>query len=308
MKAENFMKFVELVYKKAPLQKKKLERYLKGRPEVFFQEAENFSKDYIRYLTVNEISLDYAVSAYLKMCDDMMKCQISFMKTGSYPVQLSGEAFDKVYNNHVEMKSYMIGLALSQFLWPTHYSMFSCLLKSLSENKDSISSYLEIGPGHGLFLTKAVDLLGANVSYTAVDISPTSMEITQSIINYLFPEKSSLIDYRVGDMLELDINNKFDFITMGEVIEHVNFPDKLLLKLRDLLSDSGHGFISTCVDCPAIDHVYHFKSVEEIREMITNCGLKIVSEEILPVEDLPLEEIKARRITINYCAIVEKIC
>jgi hypothetical protein len=46
------------------------------------------------------------------------------MKTGSYPVQLSGEAFDKVYNNQVEMKSYMIGLALSQFLWPTHYAMY----------------------------------------------------------------------------------------------------------------------------------------------------------------------------------------
>jgi 2-polyprenyl-3-methyl-5-hydroxy-6-metoxy-1,4-benzoquinol methylase len=91
---------------------------------------------------------------------------------------------------------------------------------------------------------------------------------------------------------------------MGEVIEHVNFPDKLLKKLEQLLSINGIGFISTCVDCPAIDHVYHFKSIEEIRKLIKDCNLEIIEEKILPVEDLPIEEIIQRKITINYCAIV----
>ena len=35
------------------------------------------------------------------------------------------QAYESVYNNISEMKSYMIGLAISQFLWPKHYAMYS---------------------------------------------------------------------------------------------------------------------------------------------------------------------------------------
>ena len=64
--------------------------------------------------------------------------------------------------------------------------------------------------------------------------------------------------------------------------------------------------MSTCVDCPTIDHVYHFKSVKDIEEMISKAGLKIDNKQILPVEDLPMDEIIKRKITINYCALLSK--
>ena len=35
------------------------------------------------------------------------------------------QLLEKVYDNVSEMKSYVYGIALSQFLWPTHYSMYS---------------------------------------------------------------------------------------------------------------------------------------------------------------------------------------
>jgi hypothetical protein len=53
--------------------------------------------------------------------------------------------------------------------------------------------------------------------------------------------------------------------------------------------------------------VYHFKSVEEIRELFNRCNLEIIEERILPVEDLPMDEIIKHKITINYCAIVKSI-
>jgi hypothetical protein len=90
------------------------------------------------------------------------------------------------------------------------------------------------------------------------------------------------------------------------VIEHVNYPEKLLIKLRNLLTAKGKAFVSTCVDCPSIDHVYHFKSVDEIRQMLYDCKLRIEDERVLPVENLPIEEIIKRKITINYCAMVSK--
>ena len=93
---------------------------------------------------------------------------------------------------------------------------------------------------------------------------------------------------------------------MGEVLEHVEEPTYLLNKLNTLLNDQGLAFISTCVDCPTIDHVYHFKSVEEIREMLKLCQFEIVGEKILPVEELPMDEIIKRKITINYSAVIKR--
>ena len=48
------------------------------------------------------------------------------------------------------MKSYMVGLAISQFFWETHYKMFKHLQSFIFSSKRS-KTYLEIGPGHGLF-------------------------------------------------------------------------------------------------------------------------------------------------------------
>ena len=93
---------------------------------------------------------------------------------------------------------------------------------------------------------------------------------------------------------------------MGEVLEHVADPSKLLIKLKDLITNNGTIYISTCVDCPSIDHVYHFKSVKEIENMINDSGFEILDKLILPVEDKPMTEIIKNKITINFCAHIKK--
>ena len=103
-------------------------------------------------------------------------------------------------------------------------------------------------------------------------------------------------------MLNITMDKNFDFISMGEVLEHVNSPQILLNKLKSMLSKKGQAFVSTCVNCPTIDHIYHYKTVDEIREMINNAGLSIKDEKILPVERVPMQEIISKKITINYSA------
>jgi len=41
--------------------------------------------------------------------------------------------------------------------------------------------------------------------------------------------------------------------------------------------------------------------------MFDSCGLKIESEKLLPVEDMPMTEIIKNKITINYSAIVRRV-
>jgi len=304
METPCFNDIVERVYAKAPLNKKKLVKYLSTRDEIFLGEAEEFAVKYKSYLERFDIPLDYAVDAYLEMNKNMMVSQIEFMKTGHYPMRLQTDAFDQVYSNEKAMRSYMIGLAISQFLWPTHFEMFQFHNTSVVKYKDSISNYLEIGPGHGLFLNRVLDHLQKDVRLVAIDISPVSMEITKSIISF-FRTAQANIEYLVQDFLEFDSEETFDFITMGEVLEHVNEPEKMLHKLHKLLSENGRAFVSTCANAPSIDHVYHFKFVEEIQQIFECCGFSIEEEAILPVEDLPYNEIVEKKITINYCALLK---
>ena len=301
----DFQQVLKQIYDKAPLQKKKLERYLVKKPNFFFKEADQFISDYSRYLNSQGLSFHFAIDAYLKMCKDMVKSQVYFIKTGKYPVNNQNQAFQEVYNSKKEMQSFMIGLALSQYLWSSHYEIFNHLKTNLKRNKIKIKRYLEIGPGHGLFLKEAIKTLGNNCNYTAIDISKISLELTKSIISFHELDYAE-INYICDDMLNITGKEFYDFIVMGEVLEHVEDPNYLLDKLNSLLQRNGLAFISTCVDCPTIDHVFHFKSVDEIRDMIKNSGFSIVNEKVLPVEKLPMNEIVRRKITINYSAIIKK--
>ena len=140
-KYKNFKYVIDSINKKSPLQKKKLESYISGQPEAFFNDADQFINNYSRYLNSQGLSFDYAIDAYLKMCKDMVKSQIYFMKKNKYPMEDQEQAYEEVYNSKKEMQSYMIGLALSQYLWGTHYAMFRHLTERLKNNSGKINSY-----------------------------------------------------------------------------------------------------------------------------------------------------------------------
>jgi SAM-dependent methyltransferase len=305
VKTQQFKAIVDLVVAQSPLQKKKLNSYLARKDAGFLDEAEAFAVDYCGYLESQKIPLQYAVSAYLEMCAMMLKCQIEFMKTGSYTIQKRSQAFEETYSNTEKMTSYMIGLAISQFLWETHYEILKSFDQAARSLFPVVDSYLEIGPGHGLFLHKAMNYLKPHASVKAVDISPTSIAITQSIMTYFHPKVDS-ISYSTVDILTYDTTERFDFITMGEVLEHIDLPQQALRTLNELLLTGGRAFVSTAINSPAVDHVYHFKSVDDVRVMMQDAGLTIEQELVLPVEDLPMEEIVRRKITINYCAVLKK--
>ena len=304
-KYPNFKKIVKLVIDNSHLQKIKILNFHKKVDKVYFERAEEFSKDFQQYLNMQNTSLDTATKAYLKMCADMMISHLYFYKHNKYPLSEQKDAFEKVYDNANEMKSYVYGIAVSQFLWSTHYAMYSFFIQEIQKKDLDIKNYLEIGCGHGLFLFEAIKRFKDKTNFEIVDISKTSIEITKSIINYLVHDKIN-INYKLQDILKYKFDKKFDFIEMGEVLEHVDTPGVLLQSIYKILSKNGKLFMSTCVDCPTIDHVYHFKSVKDIEEMIEKAGFKIDNKQILPVEDLPMNEIIKRKITINYCALLSK--
>jgi SAM-dependent methyltransferase len=299
-----FHEIVDSISNRSPFQKKRLKSYLAECDDTFHREADEFAFRYGDFLAKRGISMDYAVDAYLKMCRDMLRCQVEYLRTGSYPQVTAEQAKAAVYESETEMLSYMVGLGISQFLWPTHYQMFSFFKKAIDNNAGSVSSYLEIGPGHGLFLEYALSQLHKLSVAVAIDISPTSFDLSRSIIQSCASVQKE-VKFVLGDVTKTDFDSHFDFVTMGEVLEHVNQPKILLQKLKTLLAPGGRAFVSTCANCPAIDHVVQFNSLQQIRDLITSAGLIIRRDLALPVEPMSVQEAEAKRVTINFCALLE---
>ena len=169
---------------------------------------EIYLKLYKKFLYKNKLSLANGVKSYHEMCTDMFNSHIKFLRTGRYPVQSLKEAKKNVYFNSIKMKSYMVGLAISQFYWETHYKMFKHLQKMVKSKKKA-SSYLEIGPGHGLFSYYSLGELKELSNYTAIDISKTSLKLTKDFLKFNTKTKIDKISNFINiDFLKLKEKKK----------------------------------------------------------------------------------------------------
>ena len=118
------------------------------------------------------------------------------------------------------------------------------------------------------------------------------------LFKYLLSILSDIFDY------EPDIS--YDFITLGEVLEHVEDPDKLLLKLKSLLSENGRIYITVPTNAPAIDHIFLFKNSNEIRDLIKSVGLKIVVDNEFVSERVELERAEELCVATIYTSLIKK--
>jgi len=292
----------ESICKVSPFQKKHVESYLNSQNDMFKEDAENFFKIFLGYIESQGYTVDYAAKAYDKLCKDILLEEVKFKKTGKYSMQDSSQAVSMVYSNEEFMRLYMFGLAISQFFWKNHYKIYKFFIEYLA-HKTVVKNYLEIGPGHGLYMLEAIRSF-KQAFCKGIDISEVSLNISSSIVKYFFPDRANISFERV-DILGYDKKGVYDFIVMGEVLEHVQDPIGLLEKVNQFLDHDGEVFITTCANCPAIDHIYLYNDAEHIRTHIRKSGFKIISELLLPVID-PQEKLYDEKTSINYAAILQK--
>jgi len=282
-----------------PLHAKKLKADLNGYDEAYFQKAEIFLQNYLAYLSRQNKDLDYAVDCYLRMIADITYEYLRFLETGHYSCASFQEAQKNVYDNAEVMEYYMNALILSQFLWGHHYEMLSFFTQGVSKHKGEIKKYLEIGCGHGLFISEALNILNPDIQFDVVDISPTSIEMAKNFI------KDPKVSFLIKDIFAFEATEKYDFIAMGEVLEHVEEPLKLLQKLRSLLTNKGCVYLSVPVNIPAIDHIYVFRSAQEIRDALLKAGFTISEEITIHVEDVSKHKDEELKTSLMYGAFLQ---
>jgi 2-polyprenyl-3-methyl-5-hydroxy-6-metoxy-1,4-benzoquinol methylase len=97
---------------------------------------------------------------------------------------------------------------------------------------------------------KILDLAAAqgnfSLSLAELGYEVTWNDLREELIDYVkLKYESGTIHFLPGNIFELDLDNQFDFVLLGEVIEHVAHPDKFLKTVAQLVKPGGYIVMTT---------------------------------------------------------------
>jgi 2-polyprenyl-3-methyl-5-hydroxy-6-metoxy-1,4-benzoquinol methylase len=228
--------------------------------------------------------------------------ELHFRRTGRYRLSTFAEANEQYYSNTELMSRYMNGLLASQLWWRNHTEMLRYFRDDFIGRNPSGFRHLEIGPGHGLFLSFAAASPGCR-SAEAWDISDVSLSNTRSALAAMDLGREVLL--KKVDIFEAP-KEDFTSIVFSEVLEHLERPPDALAILHGLLAEDGRIFLNAPVNSPAPDHLYLFETPEQILQMIVDAGFAVESSRFSPCTGATLERARKRKLTISVGAIVRK--
>jgi 2-polyprenyl-3-methyl-5-hydroxy-6-metoxy-1,4-benzoquinol methylase len=257
---------------------------------------------YIDYCIHNGCDLNCLADAYNLIVTDMQVEQIFFRRNKRYRHTRFSEVADTVYFDDTYMRRYMHGLALTTFLWPNHLLMRDFFVRTLPPSLPG--HYLEIGPGHGYYFLKAAEL-GKFDSMVGIDISVSSVELTRELLRYfgIANNRTTIVQ---ADFTQFDSDEAFSCIVMGEVLEHLEKPELFLSKIAALANEQTHIYVTTAINSPAIDHIYLFRTSEEVERLARNCGLETLEKLCVPHAGMTLPEAYERAMPVNAAYIFRK--
>lgn len=292
-------RLIEVILGKKPMHRK----FLKSALTQLTDEERADAERYINFLTTEGASVEDLAECYLTIVHDTFREEMFFKETKRYRFSTYAEAATAAYDNPDYMRRYMIGLALSSFWWINHVQMRRFFNDCIPRHKGGI--YREVGPGHGLYFLDAMSITNFDV-YEGVDISATSVELTNRIINSgHFGHFDKARVWR-EDFLTAEFEELADALVMGEVLEHVENPEMFLSRAHDVTTDSAFIFLTTCFNSPAIDHIYNPESVEGLRDLVVRAGFKVVKSCVIPKVGCSIDQCMHEQLPVNVALLLAK--
>ncbi len=255
---------------------------------------EEFGRD-ILVLTAGH--LERHCAHYRWMCDTFTKEAMYFFRTGEYRCKTFADAVAEVYGNREFMTKYMDGLLISQALWANHAKSAIYYKRHFLAGLRPGANYLEIGPGHGLFLAQAARDPRV-VSVTAWDVSPESIDQTRRALDKLGVTRGVALQER--NVLEATgAAGSFEAIVISEVLEHMEDPRSALQGLRRCIAADGRILVNVPINSPAPDHIYLLRSPDDAIELVKSGGFAITDVQSVPMTGYTLEQAREGRLTIT---------
>jgi len=243
----------------------------------------------IGYFQSMGLGLDRLAAAYMEVVEDYREGMLFYAKNNRYRNATFADVDASVYHGEY-MENYMIGLCLAKHLDYMHRcterfyrNNVGKLLQDGPGGRPATCRYLEVGCGHGLSFCWNLANLDLN-SGLAVDLSAKSVEMTRALMSAKRPDGAGY-EIRQQDFFDLAATDSFQLIVMGEVLEHVERPLDFLQKGCSLLDAGGVLFITVPMNCPVIDHIYLFRELDDILELVARAGLAVAAMAETPVQE-----------------------
>lgn len=242
---------------------------------------------------------------YKWMCEAVFEEEMHFRRTGHYRLSDFESAYEQVYSKPEVMGPYMKGLLLSQVLWSNHtqvLSLFKDEFLTLPPNNGG--KYLEIGPGHGFYLSAALQDLN-DYEIAAWDISAQSIEETKECLSKLDVDTSKA-DLVVQDLFKAPKDKQYDKVVFSEILEHMEDPKAALDVLRNLLSDDGTLFLNVPVNSPAPDHISNWDTPDDLIAFVEAVGFRCAESFIIPSTGYTLDRALKYKAAITCLLFLRK--
>jgi len=286
-----------------PAHEKYIERSFASRTDRVMRACDELCAAIIRMADTVEGGLPLICEDYKYFSENVVLMeQLYFQRHGEYSTKSFEEANSKYYSNALFMRRYVNCLALSTALWENHANVFDAYLNEYLPGLEPGTRLMEIGPAHGfaLYFAAACEPVTA---LTGWDVSPTAIDHTRQVLNALGVKKH--VNLKVQDLFEAGSpppGEEFDAIVIGEVLEHLEDPRRALKSVAAWLRPNGRMWITTPVNSPFPDHIYLFHNIEEILDLVRECGLEIIKHEAYPMSGMTLEKAMKRKQPVS-CAI-----
>lgn len=289
---KNVSQLIEAIGQSNPFQKKYFENsFMLSNEEIkeFSQVIDFYNEDY---------SIEKMAEAYLLFVEDTLNETKYFteLKGTRYRYKSLNEVNDKVYQNEQYMNKYMLGLMLSGYLWDNHRKIHQWFKNKAAEF--SGENFLEIGPGHGMYFTEMMNL-NRFKKYFAIDLSETSLKMTERFVQKFAYGKGSY-ELICDNVFSHAFDGLFDGVVVSEVLEHVENPDRLLNIIYHISSANANIYVNVPINAPAIDHIFLFSNIDEVKNMVDKSGFKIVDECIVTANNKSIEQAVKKKYAINY--------
>lgn len=238
---------------------------------------------------------------YRWMCDNFVREEIHFRRTGEYRLKTFQEAYDAVYGNPGYMERYLKGILLSQVLWHNQVAALDYYVNGFLPGMAAGSDYLEIGPGHGLFTYFASRQPNCG-SLSGWDASVTSIQSTRHALKTLGVTRDCRLELR--NILDPpSVSGAFDCVTISEVMEHLDQPEKALDAIFAITRPNGRVYINVPTNSPAPDHIYLWRSPEEVVDLVVDRGFRVEEWRSAPTTGYSEESARKKKLTVNSMII-----